>query len=394
MPEVVLLSKKNMKRIVVLIAIIINFNFCLFAQDTSTYLAKNNCAIIANNEDTSALFLFSDDVLRNQIFAVGEIHDFKGNAEIYKALFFALNKRGVKHIVIELPLGMNDIIITYLKTGNAAILGKPFNKYFSDWAAFLSWVYNYNKTKAENQKITIDCIDTDVNYEFGACVKSLQKLLPDERVEIPIEIKDIILKIKSFNKEQMIKTIIRKHKIYYKNIAYALYESMQHYDHIYRNYFKDNYLEFKKRTDGFYLGNLLSSYFDLTDMRREKFMYSNYLDIINKYRNEKLFCIHGTAHISTLTNENLKRYNDYINTTVMTMLNTNPESPVKEKICAIPIEYIKISDRENVPIFIKKSPFLQYSKTPLTFFKLNGTNTPFDEKSIGGIQYLIINGYK
>lgn len=366
---------------------------CLLAQDTTTYLATNYCPIIENKYDTNIFSLLKEDILTRQIFTFGEAHDHKGNSNIYKDLFVALNLRGVKHIVFELPCGWNYLINNYLNTGDS-IAYNDLQRVMTiapDWMQFFEWVYKYNTHLPFNTRITIDFIDIEGENNYNPSIRSLQMLLKKNESP-PIVIAPIVNKINRFKQPNHINKKRKLCKKRYKRLAKKLYVSVNNNDALYREYLKENYDELKKLSEGYYLANYYSwiTLFNFVSIgsskmtyNREQFMYKRYVDLIAKYNNEKIFSVHGKMH--------LNMPDDTINFTVIKMLNTYIESPVRGKVCSIGID----SPSDNFGNFLSKKSmplFLQYCKTPLTLFKLNGENTPFKELS-QTIQYLIINKY-
>ena len=133
------------------------------------YLKKN--AIAWNNGFTEPEKLFDKELLKNQLFLIGEGHGAQYNTELQFDMIRNLQKKtGLRFILLELGFLDQIYLNRYLTTGNEQVLDSffhfhPNTFYFNKQLFhFFQQLYSYNQSLPEKDKLQIITVDLDFAY--------------------------------------------------------------------------------------------------------------------------------------------------------------------------------------------------------------------------------------
>lgn len=365
----------------------------LYAQDDTLVidtLTNDNLGLVSVSENATGLIeqlAKKDNLLRqSRLFFCGELHYFENNWDLKLsfAKFFQSNY-GVKRILIEYPVSYACLYNEYLLNGNKRVI-----RYLPDITSdtlnehmFLEKLREYNLSLPENKRIQVLGIDVEKNAIVS--FQELFKLFPSQ-----ITSRKIKKNFRTISKWQK-KTWVSDKKT--KKIVRVLHNALYGNETEFKEHFKDNYNAYKRIIDGLHIGFDAPYTIENPEFLeiREQFIYSNIKDYLNENPSEIFFGQIGLAHsalnadIPELGAEPGFRSAAY-------RLNTQPDSPVKNKVCSFMQFYTQYDDSLYQQNFLfphtEQLLLLAYMKLALfDFSDFSFENPILNERG----QFLIIN---
>ena len=280
------------------------------------------------------------DFDKYDFFITGEMHSVSKNFDIQKQMIKSLSeKTDLKYIITEESMANALIINDYLKTGNLEKLDKIFQNlkrtfaYSRENYDFYQFLYEFNKNLPEEKKITY--IGVDIEHQYGTTLEYLRNFIDDKNAPVIVSnfIKDFFEKYNKENRMEYCKKILDDKIL--ENILLDIENSKKTYEAA----FGDDLWTFRYLINN--LKNTCSSYIvcDRDDefMKiRETAILSNFAEIYNHFPNGKFFGQWGNWHI-------------FAGKSLWFSMNYDENSPIKNKVCRIPILYFDSShmDRKN-----------------------------------------------
>ncbi|MFI5205014.1 MAG: erythromycin esterase family protein [Flavobacteriales bacterium] len=308
---------------------------------------------IANNNDYSTFYLLDTTVARYNIFFSGENHQFRAsNAKLeLKLLKYLHRTAGVKHLLLEFGYTSGYLVDRYVYYGDTTAYA-ILKAYFAETYLWLfKGVKEFNATLDSTEKIRVHGIDFEDNMYFT--VKTILNIMPDKEApdEIGLQIETLRNMDSRYSKNST--------SIYYNSgLGSGIYgnyyqadntmrEVLESYDKnktLYDTYFGDNaytmdqvmehvryYLEWR---DYITTGKMQERPY------RERYMFSNFMNLLEKNPGEKFFGQFGRCHTSTNRTDEECDVNYY--NSLVGKINTHPNDYLKNKVCVIAGIYPKI----------------------------------------------------
>ncbi|MFD0765037.1 hypothetical protein ACFQZI_09230 [Mucilaginibacter lutimaris] len=166
-------------RIKVLLAVFLLSAIVGHAQNIKTaYLAKNS-ATWDDKGFKNMDCVFTPEILKNQLFMIGEGHGIAYSYDIqYSLVNYLRQKAGVKYLFMELGYLDGIILNNYLKTGDDSTYTTAFQKYNGTYYynksvhELFKKLYKLNTTLPDNQKIVI--LPVDIEHGYRKAIQYLQ----------------------------------------------------------------------------------------------------------------------------------------------------------------------------------------------------------------------------
>jgi hypothetical protein len=363
---------KNKVFIILQVCIILSIKY-VYSQTNYEKYIKNNLLLFDTIHNQ-----YIDSLLGNKVFYVaGEWHNFeKENRNVELTLFkYLYYYKNVRVFIMEYALSCEYFINKYLETGDENILIRLGNNCPKNVLDISKELYKFYKTLNKYDKFKVKTIDEDIS---DLTIILFKELFPKE--EPPIEIRKSIEKIKNsmnLNNDEFIafiKTIQNDIKIH---------------EDSYKKYLKNDFDFFIRNVEGAYLGCYLNKtkLKDSTVLKeRELFMYKNMLSIIKEYPNCSFFGQFGGDHTTNTIQKDFAEFK-YWNS-LISMLNTNTDFPLKDKVLSMRITYYPFKLKRNDTVLednicIALSEYVKKSKIKLSdnilLFNVRGKDSPFME---------------
>jgi hypothetical protein len=329
------------------------------AQDAKEqYLLQNRSELDVNdNEDYSSFAMLDTVVDRYRVFFTGETHDQEGNMELkWKMLKYLYKKAGVRVLVLEDPASYAWLLNKHIASGDSVKYNHLIEYETSaKERIFFRTLYRFNRALPPEERIILYGIDME--YSTTIAAEALDSII-NERPVPPSLRSDI----QSFTKD---------HKYEWADTVLKKLEN----DPSMKAYYGKNYLLLTSILRGMACSTCDPPEIDLTSSKwidRENLMHHNYLDLIEQYPHMKYYGQFGKAH--TNIRPGIQRWFRALNWfPLASRLNTLADSPVKEQVCSIVIEYsYGISGKGDSKYFYNTSA------PGFTLFKLDRPDCPFD----------------
>ena len=117
-------------KLILVFTFLLNISICFAQTDKAKvdYLAKNSATWNGGFKNMERVF--TPEVLKNQLFMIGEGHGIAYSYDIqYDLVAYLQKKAGVKYLFMELGYLDGILLNDYLKTGNDSAYIKGFEKY-------------------------------------------------------------------------------------------------------------------------------------------------------------------------------------------------------------------------------------------------------------------------
>jgi hypothetical protein len=317
--------------------ILLSFYFIFSSATCQSTVGKY---LISNKHDLCSSTSLDSSLSNFKVFFVGEYHNLPGNSKSKIAMIKYLNKtHGLKKVVLETSCSYEDYINAYVLRGNMDSL-KLFGPYLGRLNSFgkvMKFLCDYNQDLPQNDKISIRCIDTESDYKYA-----IKVFLSEFRnCHLPSEIKLRIDRLRNVNVENKDSTSIS----HVKSMIDSIYSHMKTNRKSYELCLKGKYYKCERLIEGAHIGvgNHLEKSFSSNTLEqhrkdsiyaaaREKFMFKNYINIIQEFPNEIFFGQFGKAHCSL--SPGTKEAHSSSWTSLASMLNSL-DSPVQGRVCSI-----------------------------------------------------------
>ena len=359
----------------------------MFSQDKEQYLS-NNCMILSDSSiNNNGLKQMDSDISKNMFFLIGESHDGIKNGEIKSLIIKKIsNTSKAVHLIMECPFSLEYSFKKYVFEGDTLeykTIEKASRFLIEEEMFFLRELRLLVK---KGYKIKISTIDLEVNYNIT--LNRLNELIPDDT--IPLNIEEIINSIQKTEYSLLSYGMTSLENECFVALANNLDKALKENETDFRVFFKENYQEFVNISNRYLLTTKCKSGSKIENAKmRELVMYSNCLSVVKDNPGDTFVGLFGIGH-ATLQPISAGFFGK--RETLAFMLNNNKGSLVKNLVCPIAINYLK--KKESYYFFSRKDffLFLEYSKTPLTLFKLNGESSPF-KKLEAQFKYIVNSRY-
>ncbi|MES2265889.1 MAG: hypothetical protein V4520_03955 [Bacteroidota bacterium] len=283
----------------------------VFLLNTAIGSAQNNkAAYLAKNSATwddkgfkNMDRVFTPEVLKNQLFMIGEGHGIAYSYDIqYDLVNYLRQKAGVKYLFMELGYLDGIILNDYLKTGNDSTYTSAFQKYNGTYYynksvhELFKKLYKLNKTLPDNRKIVI--LPVDIEHGYRKAIQYLQtRIFTSDNAKTTVG--QALSKLdseKGIGKE-LAAEIVRLYPIYKADIANyqkTLGPRFDDADFLMRNTYEMLNIALKKAAD----------------TRRDSVMLENFNIYKKRYHleNEKLVGLFGGFHVKQTDQPNDIRF--------------------------------------------------------------------------------------
>jgi hypothetical protein len=177
--------------LIVIVNFFVTVSFTQTALAQQEYLKKN--AIVWNNGFTDPEKLFDKELLKNQLFLIGEGHGAQYNTELqFDMIRYLQKKTGLRFILLELGFLDQIYLNRYLTTGNEQVLDSffhfhPNTFYFNKQLFhFFQQLHSFNKSLPEKDKLQITTVDLDFAYRDALLFLKREALasIPDDQKKL------------------------------------------------------------------------------------------------------------------------------------------------------------------------------------------------------------------
>lgn len=354
-------------------------NVIAYFNGVNTYLGKNHASIdISSNNTDNQFSILDEDIRRNTVILAGETHAVKDNFGLKLALIKYLNQKyDIKYLLEEMGYSSSCFINQYLESGDESKLKTDYFN-FGGCASFSKESYNfwidlrkYNLTVPENKRIKVIGIDIELQQDIA--FKYLKEIIPSS--DPPEGIQPAIKKFKkAINDNNNVAEVFK-----------SIQSDIAANPDLYKSYLGNNYFDFSMIVDN--TVNTINSHFlnnASSDMVRDPSMFNNFSKVYSYLPKGKYFGEFGMEHVYQ------KTCNSYMgNHERLAMYLNGSGSPVKGRVLSIAYGYencyymnwlSNYCQSECNPVIKDLNIINKYSKTNTTIFKLNGSNSPFNNK--------------
>ena len=290
-------------KLILVFTFLLNISICFAQTDKAKvdYLAKNSATW--NDGFKNMERVFTPEVLKNQLFMIGEGHGIAYSYDMqYDLVAYLQKKAGIKYLFMELGYLDGILLNDYLKTGNDSAYIKGFEKYNGTYYynksvhQLFQKLYRLNKTLPEGKKIVI--LPVDIEHGYRKAIKYLQaKMFSGANANTPVGL--AINKIdseKGVGKE-VAAEIVKLYPVYKSDIntyKKALGSQFNDADFLMRNTYEMLNIALKKAAD----------------TRRDSVMLENFNIYKQRYhlQNEKLVGLFGGFHVKQTDQPNDIRF--------------------------------------------------------------------------------------
>lgn len=271
--------------------LIVNFFFTVSFTQTvlpqQKYLKKN--AIVWNNGFADPEKLFDKELMKNQLFLIGEGHGAQYNTELqFDMIRYMQKKTGLRFILLELGFLDQIYLNRYLTTGNEQLLDSffhfhPNTFYFNrQLFHFFQQLYSFNQSLPEKDKLQIITVDLDFAYRDALLFLQREALasIPEDQKKLFTDMDPVNDTAKLLiNKFDEAYSFFNKNNSNYKKWLGKNYEDVKH---LLDNIQQRLYIATSKRND-----------------LRDSVMYHNFLYAKERYqiKQQKVIGIMGSFHI-------------------------------------------------------------------------------------------------
>lgn len=134
--------------------------------------AENKTSQYMYNSDYVDLSPLISDLNQHKIFLIGETHGLQENSMIQKEfIMFLKENTQLKYVLMEISPATSYLYNQYLKTGDLTIIDPIFEKikgtyaYTKEAYNFIKWLYGYNQTFDEDDRLQIIGVDIIHPYQ-------------------------------------------------------------------------------------------------------------------------------------------------------------------------------------------------------------------------------------
>ncbi len=250
-----------------------------------------------------------DSVVNNyDVFIFGENHTYmKSNSALWvKNIKYLHEHAGVRTVMIEYGQASGWLINKYLQSGDSALF-EVLNKYaFKEYSSAYKELMEYNKTLADDQKITL--IGIDLERGVYSAVKVLSMLLPEDAVahdSIDLHVESLMA-LASYQDQEIFTADnddysfdIMMEKYSLSNTLDLVMENFTNHSDKYKDLLDSNYKTFERTIEGLKDVRRWRKLEELNTTHdfvyREKYMYQNFVAAYNE-RGGKFYGQFGRCH--------------------------------------------------------------------------------------------------
>lgn len=360
------------------------------------YLSKNSKIInLTDREDYKGLEMLDENIKNKDIILTGESHGINLDDELrIKLLRYLKENINIKYYLMETSYSNAYFMNKYLKTGDEEILKEIYKNsygtysYNKDEYNFIKYIYEYNKTLDEKDKIEI--IGIDIEFQMKNTYKYIKEVFNEEKISQ--DIKEYIEKLNVNSSYYLANdSIDERYKKLKENCEDFLNEINNNQD-FYKSILNEEFTGVK---------NVLESTITLADVSldtenstqlRENRIYNNFIALDEQLEKGKYFGQWGNLHIV----ENMSGYESEKVDSLAIKLRKS--EIYKGKVLSISYLYQNCMSIEKPEVnkgyteskiddYITEE-FKVYNDRDCYIFDINKKNSPYEEKSY--IDYIVL----
>ena len=288
-------------------------SLCLWAQSSlEDYLQVHAQAVSLDFQEDLSIPSLDTSLASYRFFISGEFHGVSSNHKIkFKLLKYLHQKANVRYLIIESGYSSAFLLNQFLANGDTTLLCG----YYLAEKVFWQHLRTFNQTLSEDEQVQVIGIDFERDEAF---LKAMKLLLP--ATQPPQAIGPGIVALR-----QLVEDSITGDKRV--KIIKAVQKNLKRNSALYENYFKENYIIFRK---------IIDNPVPLTPRtKRDKFAYKNMLEEYHSKGGGNYYAQYGISHVN-LTFGNIAG-----------LLNAQEDSPFKSKVLVLMPLYINCMARHK-----------------------------------------------
>lgn len=266
------------------------------------------------DSDIIDLSAIESNLGKASIVFVGERHGVKENYDIKKQFIMYLKENNyMNYLLIESSPADSHCINRYLKTGDETIIKGMFKELQGTFSwnkenyQFYKWLYKYNETLSEKDKITV--VGSDIVHQYKTALSELKLILGNHK--FPSQLKDDLAQLMKLNND----SDILREELY--RLTKAIYDKMLEDEEFYLDYYKQDFVHIYTTMLAMHLG--IEAYdnngdgFEHFTKYRDLAMYKIF-DIYERYIDEgRYFGQWGNSHTYTKNMDETQWFGAYLN---------------------------------------------------------------------------------
>lgn len=324
------------------------------------------------------------DMEKYDLFVSGEAHATQKNYDIQMEIIKNLSKNSdLKYIIAEGSMTNALLINSYLETGDTDKLDIVFKELKNTYGGnieeykFFQNLYEFRKTLPDDKKFAY--LGVDIEHQTNLAVSYLWDLAL--RRGVYEDVKEVVENFKQQKDEDELISSLKK-----------VYDDVEKNSDVYSEKLSEEFWIFKyliKNTLNTYKVNSIKDNMQWSVLR-EEIMKENFYEIYNHFPKGKYYGQWGLEH-AYLSNLKTNHYPGD-KPRLATFLNSDENSPVKNKVCSMAILYFdsfQTNLRGDEPEKVSNLSSNNYGEIDslklfaqdnIQFFKLDSEGSPFSEK--------------
>lgn len=324
------------------------------------------------------------DMEKYDLFVSGEAHATQKNYDIQMEIIKNLSKNSdLKYIIAEGSMTNALLINSYLETGDTDKLDIVFKELKNTYGGnieeykFFQNLYEFRKTLPDDKKFAY--LGVDIEHQTNLAVSYLWDLAL--RRGVYEDVKEVVENFKQQKDEDELISSLKK-----------VYDDVEKNSDVYSEKLSEEFWIFKyliKNTLNTYKVNSIKDNMQWSVLR-EEIMKENFYEIYNHFPKGKYYGQWGLEH-AYLSNLKTNHYPED-KPRLATFLNSDENSPVKNKVCSMAILYFdsfQTNLRGDEPEKVSNLSSNNYGEIDslklfaqdnIQFFKLDSEGSPFSEK--------------
>ncbi len=380
-------KKESVYKIIIGILILLQFaeivlgaNYYFSNKIKPTYNPDLVTYLLNNYSSKADIF----DTEKYDLFVSGEAHATQKNYDVQMEMIKHLSENSdLRYIIAEDSMANALLINSYLETGNTDKLDIVFKELKNTYAGniegykFFQNLYEFRKTLPDDKKFTY--LGVDIEHQTNLTVSYLYDVA--SRNGVYENIKEFIENFKQKKEKNELISSLEK-----------IYSDIEKNSDVYSEKLGEEFWIFKyliKNTLNTYKSKLIK---DGTQwgVFREEIMKENFYEIYNHFPKGKYYGQWGLEHayLSNLKTDNYPEDKPRL----ATALNSEENSPVKNKVCSTAIRYFDSfqtnlkgfePEKINNPVsnnYSEIDSLKLFAQDSIQFFKLDSEGSPFSKE--------------
>lgn len=360
------------------------------------YLKKNHEIInLKDKKDYEGMDILDKNLRGKDIILTGELHGINLDDELrIKLLSYLKEKINIKYYLMETSYSNAYFMNKYLKTGDEKILKEAYKNFYGTYSYnedeynLIKYIYEYNKTLDEKDKIEI--VGIDLEFQMANAYKYVKEVFNEENLSQDVKgyIERLSVKSGYYSNDNSMKESYKKLKI---NCEEFLKEIDGNQDY-YKNILKKEFTGVKNVLESIItLANISLGIGEPTEIR-ERRIYNNFMALDSQLEKGKYFGQWGNLHVVENMSED---ENNQIDSFATRLRKSNK---YKGKVLSISYLYQNCMHIET-PIgesgYTERKvwesmtdEFKVYNEEDCYIFDINKKSSPYEEKAY--IDYIVV----